>query len=217
MKKGIKMDFKTTIFSVMRVFNEEYPGKFSITETRQKVWANLLEGFDPRVILSACEHLVSTRPDWPPDIATMRETVIDFTHGELHQPSGQEAWENIKRKIQGEDFQLSDLEKAALKQVSTIYDLKRSENPTSDRVQYIKAFDRIIEKRRLERITLPAVKQLVAGHAPQLPSGPNDKLLEKTNDKEPVCKPEEVEELLADVPNREELKAMFKGAGLLDD
>jgi hypothetical protein len=52
--------------------------------------------------------------------------------------------------------------------------------------------------------------------APQLPA-PNNKSLDKTNDESPVCKPEEVEEMLSETPNPDELRAMFKGVGLLDD
>ena len=160
------MDFKTTINNIMRIFSEEYPGKFSVTESRKKVWLHILKGFPTETILGAAYHLISTRPDWPPDIATMRDTVINFIHGELHQPTPQEAWENILRKIQDDDVELSDLEKAALKQVSTVYDLRRSENSSSDRAQYIKAFDQLLKKQQLERATLPAVKRLVQEHVP---------------------------------------------------
>jgi hypothetical protein len=109
------------------------------------------------------------------------------------------------------------LEKAAVNQIGSLYDLRRSTNPASDRAQFIKAFEKMVAKKRLELTALPNVRQLVESRAkPQLPA-PDNKSLEKTNNKEPVCKPEEVEEMLSETPNPAELKAMFKGAGLLDD
>jgi hypothetical protein len=188
-----------------------------VTERTEGIWLKMLEDLDADALLAAANHLVSTRPDWPPDIATLRGTVVDFAHGYLEPPSGHEAWEHVLVKMSedelpdlttgehDEKISLTALEKAAVNQIGSLYDLRRSTNPASDRAQFIKAFEKMVAKKRLELTALPNVRQL------------DNKSLEKTNNKEPVCKPEEVEEMLSETPNPAELKAMFKGAGLLDD
>lgn len=221
---------QSTIQMILSIFNECYPGKVKVTERTEGLWLRMLEDLDSDALLAAAHHLCSTRPDWPPDIATMRGTVVDFTHGYLEPPSSHEAWEHVLVKMTENELpelatgehvtkiELTGLEKAAVKQVGSIYDLKRSTNGPSDRSQFIKAFDKIVTKKRLELTTLPEVKRLVEARAGlKLSPAPNNKSLDKTSDKGPVCKPEEVKEMLADSPNPAELKAMFQGAGLLDD
>lgn len=169
------MTHKDSVSLVMKIFAEEYPTKFSVTDSRLKIWCQMLKGFPTEQILAAGYHLAATRTDWPPDIATMREQVLRFANGELHKPTGQEAWENILKKFKYEDYPLSDFEKAALAQVGTIYDLKRSQNTAADRIQFVRAFDNLVKKRDTERATLPEVRALVEQNVPFLPEPEPDK------------------------------------------
>lgn len=171
------------VSAIMDMMNAEYPTKFSTTPERLKVWAQMLKGFDSEIILGAAYHLVSTN-EWPPNIAQVREQCVLMSHGEPYEPTGQEAWENIWRKVAGEEIELTDLEKRALKQTSSIYDLKRSSNPSTDRAHFIKAFDQLVAARKLERQTLPEVKALVEKNRPALPA-PVEKQLPKPIEKEP--------------------------------
>jgi hypothetical protein len=165
------MDHKETVAFVMKIFDEEYHGKFINSPDRMKIWAQMLKGFEPTVIKAAAYHLAATRKDWAPDIATMREQCSMMAHGELNLPTGAESWQRIKLKMTSEPgLELTEMEKTALAQTSTIYDLKRSTNEPTDRAHYIKAFDALVSKRHQDRLTLPEVKALVARNsAPELP------------------------------------------------
>ena len=175
------MNHKETIAFVMQIFNEEYPGKFIKPTSRMRIWEQILNGFDSEVILTAAYHLASTRKDWAPDIATMREQCVLMSHGELHNPTGAESWERIRQKMTDKpELELSNMEKKALAQTSSIYDLRRSLNGPTDRAHYIKAFDGLVQKRHMDRITLPEVKAMTARNAPALPAHETPKPAELT-------------------------------------
>ncbi len=165
------MNHRKTIALVMEIFDEEYRGKFTNTPARMKIWSQMLSGFDSETILAAAYHLASTRKDWAPDIATMREQCVLMAQGELQLATGAESWARIKLKMTSEpELELTDNEKAALAQTSTIFDLRRSKNETTDRTHYIKAFDKLIQKRHYDMVTLPEVKALAARNLPALPA-----------------------------------------------
>jgi hypothetical protein len=202
----------------MTTFNEEYPGKFSLGKitpgdkkpSRLRVWEHVLREFTDEIILHAAMHLVSTRPDWPPDLATMRAQCVSLVHGELQDETGSEAWEQVVKKINHEDVELSEMQKKALKQTGkTIYDLRQTTNLASDRSRYIEAFNNLISKRRMERITLPEVKRLVERNRPALPA-PATKQLEEDNTttRQTMSYAEAVEEF---GPEMDNLKKMMGG------
>ena len=157
-----------TIDQILLIFNEEYPSKFVMSVSRAKLWRQILGEFDKDIILAAAFHLVSTRPDWPPDIATVRDTCARFAAGELEPPNPHESWERIQRRIQGEKVDLTELEKIALQQTGTIFDLRKSRNPTGDRQAFIAAFKIAAEKQHRDRVTLPNVRAIVSKHIPVL-------------------------------------------------
>jgi len=85
-----------------------------------------------------------------------------MSHGRLFNPSAEAAWEKIIKKINRvEGIELTELEKKALLQTATIFDMRQSTNIESHRARYIKAFEKLVEQRTLERLTLPEVKRLV--------------------------------------------------------
>jgi len=161
-----------TIADVMRLFAHEYPGRFSTTPERAKIWRSMLREFDREVVLAAAYDLASTC-DWPPTIAQMRRRAVDLTHGELREPDAGEAWERVSRLISGEvetDSELSGVEREALRRTGQLWDLKRSSNPSADRAAFQRAFTALVEARRRDRLTLPEVRELAARRAaPALP------------------------------------------------
>lgn len=173
------MDLTKAVQVSMQLLLEEYRGKFIITAERSKTWRQMLRGIDPTVITAAVYHLISSRDsEWPPTVGMVRQVALQFANGELHTPTGYDAWANIQKKFQYEDFPLTDLELAALKQIGTIYDLKRSTNPATDRAHFIKAFNELVNRQQLERVTLPEVKALVEHNVPFLPK-PQEKAPER--------------------------------------
>ncbi len=158
-----------TVRQILLAINECYPGKFNKTEKTKKIWHRMLKDIDAENVLAATFHLCATVPTWPPDVASIRQQAVRYAHGEMEAPTGHEAWENIRKKFGNDHHQLTDHEKAAVNQIGSMFDLKRSENTVADRAQFIKAFDNIIAKRDLDRATLPEVKALVENNVPFLP------------------------------------------------
>ena len=178
------MTHKETIAFVMKIFDEEYHGKFINSKDRMKIWSQMLSGYDSDTILAAAYHLASTRKDWAPDIATMREQCVLMYHGELQQPTGAESWELVMGKVGHEDVELDDMQKQALKQTGlTILDLRtvNVSNIPTIRSQYCKAFDSLVNKRHQDRVTLPEVKALASKNCPALPA-PDTKVLPVSED-----------------------------------
>jgi hypothetical protein len=164
---------KQAVITAIKMFSDSYPGKFTVGDN-VKTWERVLSDMDPDVIPAAALHLISTRKDWPPDPATLREQCVLMSHGQLHEPTGSEAWEHIRERMAqsaecDEPLKLTDLERRALKQTGTLYDLRRSANPASDRATFIKAFNTLVSKQKLERQTLPEVKALVQKKHDELP------------------------------------------------
>jgi len=136
-----------------------------MSDERHRLWMELLEGIDDGSVMAAALHIVSTRSDWPPDIALLRTTALTIAAGEQAAPTGSEAWAGIATLIGGRDVDLTPRQLQALKSVGTLYDLKRSTNSTSDRARFIEAYDAIAERERKTREMLPAVAQLNAANA----------------------------------------------------
>ena len=190
---------RDTVSEIMDLFNAEYPANFSTGLERLKVWAQMLKGFDREIILGSAYHLASTC-QWPPTIAQVRKQCVLIAHGELHDPTGAESWEHIRQKMTSNpDLVLLDLEKKALAQTSSICDLRRSSNESTDRAHYIKAFDQLVARRHMYRITLPEVKALVAKNVSALPphTSPAPQLPAKTEPE--YLPPEDVSRLVAQV------------------
>jgi hypothetical protein len=184
----------SAVTRAMNMLNEEYPGKFSLgtvtrdgeVPSRVRVWEHVLSEFDDETILHAALHLISTRPEWPPDVAMMRAQCVSLVSGELLSETGSEAWECIIKKVNHEDIDLTDVQKAALKQTGrTIFDLRNTSisNLATDRARYIEAFDKLVEKKRMERMTLPQVKAFAERNRPALPAATTKKLEGDTGQK----------------------------------
>ena len=144
------------ISRVIRIFAEEYP-RMQVTAERTRLWTELLSDISDEHLHAACLHVVATRPDWPPDLATVRTTALAIAAGQLHPPSGSDAWARIAAKIQGHEIALDAREKKALAQVGTVYDLRRSTNPAADRARFVAAYDGLVQREKAERETLPQV------------------------------------------------------------
>ena len=179
----------SAVTRAMTMFNEEYPGKFSLgTKTtdsddpsRVKVWKHVLREFSDEIILHAALHLVAIRPDWPPDVATMREQCVLMANGQSELPNGADAWGLLMDHVSHVNVELGDTHKEALKQTGlTVRDLRsvNVSNIPTIRSQFVKSFDSIVQKKHRERITLPEVKALTSNNAPALPE-PEPKQLEE--------------------------------------
>lgn len=179
-------DTETTVKKIMALFNEEYPNKFVVSVERERLWVQLLRDCPSNAIEAAAYHLVSIREDWPPSVATVRITAIRILEGELSPPSASEAWEHVQLKIQNKNIELTDLEKLALKQTGSIFDLRHSSNQIADRSRFLQAFEACLKKRDEDWMTTPRVKQFVQKIAENkllLKEKNEPKLFEKTEEK----------------------------------
>jgi len=147
---------------VERLFMEEYP-KMEISDERHQIWMTLLDGIGNEVVEGAALHILSTRSDWPPDIALLRTTALALAAGELAAMTGAESWGNILRLIGGMNVMnvpLTTREAAAFKATGSLYDLKRSTNTAADRARYITAYDALATRAQQTRELLPSVASL---------------------------------------------------------
>lgn len=165
------------VLYVMEMFAAEYGDKFKMSDGRTRTWRQMLRGADSSSLLPAAYHLVSTRPDWPPDIATMRKAVYRISRGELKPMTGSESWERIMMKIQRKEVELTPAEKDALKQTASLYDLRRSQNPGIDRARYIQAFEGVQKRIEDDALVLPEVKKLLDRNTNLLTNGDAEKRL----------------------------------------
>lgn len=158
-------DTTGAITMAMRIFTEEYRDKFKISDNRVKIWQQMLRDFDSEAILGAAYHLVSTREDWPPDIATVRKTAAYISRGELSPPLASEAWEHLSLKIQNRPVKLTAMEKKAQQQTATLYELRHSSNSGADRRRFMEAFEGVLKRRDEQWLALPEVNQLIGRRA----------------------------------------------------
>jgi hypothetical protein len=152
---------RITVSRVMKLFLAEYPGKFDMGEQRIETWVYMLEGIESEILLNAAMHLAAEPRQWPPSIGELRTLAISMSHGELTPPSASEAWERVLRKVQRKDVELTELDKAALKRVGSLWDLRHSTMIQADRARFLEAFDSIIKKRDEKRNALPSVQRVI--------------------------------------------------------
>lgn len=164
-----------TITEIMALISSEYPGRFEITVARAELWAQILPEFDAQTIRAATMHYLSEGHEFPPAVGQIRKECVNIKHGELRVISAPDAWVYVLAEIQKADgsfSNLSELTRQALRSVGTIFDLKRNENVGYERSHFIKTYNDLVEKQRVERVTLPSVKAVVGQNVPQLPAPP---------------------------------------------
>ena len=91
-----------------------------MTDDRQALWMQLLEGISDEHVMGAALHIVSTRSDWPPDVALLRSVALSLAAGELAAPVGAEAWSNALALISGKKVELTPREQEAMKATGKI-------------------------------------------------------------------------------------------------
>lgn len=169
---------KSCVSMVVQMFTAEYP-KMTMTEERKQLWMQLLDGIGNEVIEGAALHILSTRSDWPPDIALLRCTALSIASGELAALTGAESWASILALISGKEVALTQRERTAMDSTGSLYDLKRSNNIAADRARYIDAYDALATRAKQTRELLPAVARLNERYqdAPELPAPVNEPAL----------------------------------------
>ena len=159
-----------TIKNIMSALSTEYYGKFMVTPERVGLWQAGLDGLPVDIVYSATMQYISEGHPFPPTWGQIRGIAINLRHGELRQVPGPDAWIAVLEQVQGAGGSFRDLPaltRAALKSVGTMYDLKRSENIGFERAHFLKAYAELAEKERIDRVSLPQIKQLAARNAPE--------------------------------------------------
>jgi hypothetical protein len=185
-----------SIFDIMEMLSHEYSGRFPMTAERIELWKFQLSDFNPEIVYSAAMHYLSLGNQFPPTIGQVRGICCDLKHGELVTKSPPSAWSRVMAFARGKDVALDDIELEAMKQTGTSYDLAHSENTGIDRAYFTKAYNAIVEKRRIERVALPAVKDLANANAPALPAPAAPKEEQAQEDVQPVVDQEEVQKMI---------------------
>lgn len=146
----------------MAAFVEEYPGRFVVSASRKKIWQHLLSDLEPGIIMATAYHLLSARKEFPPDVALFRETAILLGEGRTEIKGAEEAWGDVMERVYGNsDRKLCAKTMAALKQTSTINDLKQSRNIAADRAHFVRAYNKLEQKDLTQKLILPDVKRKI--------------------------------------------------------
>lgn len=159
----------TAIIRIMRLFNLNYTGfMLDANDVKFDCWEHLLSRFEPEVILQAADHIIATRKsdyNWAPDPATVIEQCTLLTSGMLFAPTGAEAWEKVAKRIsESTDAEnvtvLDENIRKALAQTTPLSVLRRMEQKSIPMAmsKFVKAYDAIVERQRLEAQTPAAVK-----------------------------------------------------------
>lgn len=153
--------FEDTIRAVMQMFLEEYGAKFAISPQRTSIWIQMLAGENIGAIMNTAYHLVSTKPIFPPDLATFRKTLKYIERGQLSPITGIEAWERVAARLNGSDIKLTDMEKRALKQAGGLYELRHSSNLAANRTRFVMAYDGLLRRAEEEMLATPEVRAYI--------------------------------------------------------
>jgi hypothetical protein len=135
---------------------------------------------DATAVLAAVQEFGNSDSQYPPSVGQIRTRAIQLAHGELHRPSGAEAWErvlnwNLKTPPAGAPSWMTDgnpdyltpNELAALKSIGGSSELSRREGRFL-RAQFIKRFEELVAKEQTERNATPAAKALVGQEVKRL-------------------------------------------------
>jgi len=157
---------KKALAQIMLAFSEEYTGRFVVSETRTKIWAQILGEYPAEILQAAGYHLLSTGT-FPPAVSEMREQCARIIAGELYEHTASEAWCLASAVIRGDQeySTLDDMCKRALKAAGNLCDLKKSRNPTTDRAAFVTAYNHLLKRQKQDRVTLKEVKAMVVKHA----------------------------------------------------
>jgi hypothetical protein len=98
--------------------------------------------------------------------------VIELSLGLLAPPSAVVAWERVIEYVGEEPVQLSDDEKRALNFVGGVWELKHSQNITTVRSQFMRAYDEFSRRRIMEERSHQSTRLLAESNRPALPELP---------------------------------------------
>jgi hypothetical protein len=188
-----------------------------VTDNTPEIFHRLLKDLRPEDLLPAALNLCTTQ-HWPPSIAQLRTQAAGMAKGVLTPDSGLDGWGRVLLRLQDRDVTLTEIDKKALAQTRSIYDLKRSDNIVADRSNFIKAWNHLSEKERINQVTLPEVKILATRNLPafaepkQLPQEKPEKYSVRQSVK-PLNLPYLSEEEGKEIPTQEEVSGYIAQLG----
>ena len=195
-----------TINKVIAAMVSAYPGRFEVVKGMPGIWLSLLSDLPADTVYGAATQLVAVSK-WPPSIADVRRLAVNLEKGRLSAPNAFEAWERVQRKSAGDDIELTDNEKRALKVIGGMHTVKTSTAISFDRKSFCDAFDSFEQTELREAIALSEVKRLATHNAPPataLPPAPERPDGRLTIPEHRASDPETVSSLLDGLPGYRE-------------
>ena len=165
---------ESTIIEILGRLKAGHPGRVESTDEVIRLWHEMLEGLDDRILLEATKDLLSSPREHPPNVGQVRHRAAELSLGHLAPPSPFEAWERVQRHMRGEQIEFSDDEKRALSFIGGISTAKYSEHIATDRAHFLKAYEAFSSKRITETRAHDSTHFIAEENAPsppQLPSG----------------------------------------------
>ncbi len=166
------MNHKQAITLIMGYLIKGYGRRFEFDTdgSTAMFWEAHLGGFEPDVLVAATSQFIRTSSSqWPPTPGQVCAIALDLSYGELLPQSAEEAWYDVLRYVQtGCDTTLPPLTLQALRMIGGSSEVKQSPNVSMVASRYTKVYNKLAERRRVNRLTLDNVRQLADGRARKL-------------------------------------------------
>lgn len=159
-------DTEGAVKSIMATFVAEYgANRFQINKQRKGMWIAALSRYHHKIILAAAEQiLLTSKSEWPPTIGQMVDMARRLSNGELHEKSADEAWMRVQEYSRNADIPqdyIDDIEFECMRRVGGSHHIKTTNLIESTRAAFVRNYNELSEKKRIEQITSLDVMQLV--------------------------------------------------------
>jgi hypothetical protein len=160
------------ILFVMKSFSTEW-SQFQITCERIELWNKIFCQFDAQTILAAGMSIVSQAREFPPPVGIVRAECFRIASGRLTQPDADEAYQHVleycnevifydpvNNPDKKHSLTITELERRTLKIMGGETYLMNSNN-YYDRSTFVRIFQGVLERSRIEQTTLPEIRELM--------------------------------------------------------
>lgn len=159
-------DEQTTITQCLILLKASYPRQQLSDETID-VYEMLLRDLDPDLLKAAVLQTI-TENKFFPSVAEIREKANELQMQAAGVPDAYEAWGLVQKCIQRrmEWRDLPETVRAAVEDISDLYELRRSTAPAADRARFLESYQATIKRETRRQNLLPETRQLLS-----LPAG----------------------------------------------
>lgn len=152
-----------------------YPN-WNVTEFTNDIYFDDLRDIDGEELFLAAQHCrssVARDTRFAPSTGEIRSAVMELRRMSLNVPTAYAAWEEVCRQIQinGGDFGKPVWSSPLIAQAVGYLgwrNLRMSEDPISDRMRFIQAYDQLVARAEKEEMLIPEVREFIEDRGAKL-------------------------------------------------